>query len=494
MSIAKKIIKSSVWLYLGQWFNRLIGLISTLIIARILTPDDFGLVASAMVVTSLFAVLTTTGQSFYLLRLKDITTDDLNTAWTIGLILKSLAFLGVFLSAGHVADFLEDQRLVIVLQILSLIPLINSFSNIGMVIYQKKMDYLPDFKLTTFSQTLSFITKISCALIYETYWAFIIAEIVFGLSLMVGSYLLSPFRPEICLKHWKKQWSFSQWVLLKGIFTTLRYRLDNLFVAKFFSANAVGLYSVTKDLATLPAGQIINPILNPLYVSLAEYIDRPNVFADKVQKSILATAIVAMPIAFGISVTGELLVDILLGSKWEAAKSIIGALAFISISGPLTSLLYQVLTVLGKVKASLVLDVTLGILNVLVFISLGSLITLVEFAELRVLLGFLTFFVALTYLSKISSISFKETFFGVSIPFFAALVMYTAVEFVRDFNLIDNTILSLMILVVIGGIIYLFLLISLVYLLKNKGSQFSFIWENINMVYFFIKAKFYRNI
>lgn len=493
MSATKKILQSSIWLYLGQWFNRLIGLVSTLILAKILTPDDFGIVASALIVTTLFTVITTDGANYYLLRLEKITNQELNTAWTIGILLRLIASICIFSSASFAANILNDDRLTLILQVFSISPIISAFTNIGLVTLEKKMDYLPQFKLTTIAQLLAFTVKVALAVVYHSYWAFIAAEIALLLTIAIGSYFISSYRPKFSLYNWKKQWAFSQWVLAKGFFAMLRYKLDNLFIAKFFSASSVGLYSVTRDIATIPAGQVITPILRPLYVSLADSLNNPLLFAEKVQKAIFATALITLPIGFGISATGQWLVDILLGAKWSGAVEVINILAFITIPGTMIALFSQILTVLGKVKASLLLDIALGFLTIGIFIWLGSQSELAEFAELRVAIGVISFFITLFYLSSISKISFAQTMFSISIPLFSSLIMYLALGAFSAYFMIESAILMLVMLIVIGVVLYSFCTLTLLYLLKEKSNQVSFIWLNSITIIKLIKTKIKHN-
>jgi len=470
-------LKSSVWIYFSRWFSKLSGLISTLILARILTPDDFGVVASVAIVTSFFYTLSTTGGQQYLLRKKEITPEDLNTTWTIGFIVRTVIAIAIFSTAPLAADFFNDERLADVLRLASLIPILNSLSNIGMMKFQKKMNYKPAFKLGVAVQSTALIVKILLAIIYQNYWVFIIAELISSFVNVLGSYYLSQYRPKFELSNWREQWSFSQWVLAKGIFSNLRYKIDNILITKFFSAESLGLYSVAKDISTIPAGQIIGPITEPLYVGLAEHLNKPASFADKVHKSILAAAMIVFPIAFGVSALAEPIVLVLLGDKWREAIPLVKMMAFILLSGVFISLATKIFNVLGKVKASFYLDIAFGGLTIVMFVVLAKDLSLPELALLRVVIGLFCVLCMYVYLGRVSQISIGKIIILLLPVFTLAISMFIFVNFITGLSLINIVFGQLMLNVVLGVIYYSFLSLILVYVLKKYFSEYEFLWK-----------------
>jgi O-antigen/teichoic acid export membrane protein len=476
MSLAHKILKSSVWVYLTEWFSRLIGFFSTLILARILTPDDFGIVATVLITSSVFHVLSTAGAREYLLRKNNITDAELNTAWSVDILLKILVCTALFLLAENLSNFFDDIRLEQLFKVAAFIPLVQSFSNVGFILFEKEMNYKPNFKLKTITQLIVFFIKIGLALTLKNYWAFIIAELCGAIISLVLSYILHSYRPQFCFSHIKEQWSFSQWMLAKGVFSTLRYKIDNILIAKFFLPTALGVYTVARDVATVPAGQIIGPIMQPLYVGLAKTIDAPKIFADKVQKIILCTAIIIFPISMGTSAIAENLVFILLGDKWKEATLIIEVIALIIFSGAFNDLFSSILTVLGKVKQSFLLDVIIGVLTVVIFILLTPKLSLVEFAILRVTFGFMVSFTNVIFLRQISKISLTRIFLLVFLPFMNALLMYLTVSNI-SLLIDDNGVIKLLIQLFSGVVVYISLSILMVYTLRNRFKEFDFFWN-----------------
>lgn len=484
-SIASRILKSSFWEYLGSWVNRLIGFASTLILARVLVPDDFGVVAAASIVTGLFHVLAVVGTDQYLIRRKEIKYSEYNTGWTINIIMKSISSLAIFLLAEPISLFMEDERLFLVLQVSCIVPLLHGFINIGMVMYEKEYNYRPKFILLFSSRIVGFIVKISLAIHMRSYWVFIIAEIVEATILMFGSFILHKFRPRFSLAGWRQQWVFSQWILLKSIFVFLRFRVDNIFISKYLPLESLGVYTVGKEVATLPAGQIIEPIMQPLYVGLSAIQDDKEMFADKVHKALSMLFFIVFPISFGTYITANNLVYVLLGEQWQHANSIVLILSFMLVPVTLGGVFTRVMTAMGKVRLVFKFELLLSILTVSAFFLLATEMTLDEIAQLRVvLITFDTFFVLLV-LTNLSSLSFFRILALLIIPLLASVFMAYVIMNINPYITEIIPIYQLIIQVSVGMLSYLIFSTFFISILRNYINEFQFIWKTFYLPFAF---------
>lgn len=479
MSLASQILKSSVWVYVSRWFVKLCGVLSTIILARLLTTDDFGVVATVAIVTSLFNVLATTGSNEYLLRMPKISKQALNTAWSINMVMRTLVSVLVFVSAEHAASFFNDERISDVLKVSAFIPFISGFSNIGMVLHQKDMNFKPQFKLDVYSQALTLVVKIALALYLENYWAFVFAELFSIIIRVLISYFLHTHRPSFSFNNWKTQLSYSQWILARGIFVNLRFKIDNIIIARYFPAASLGLYTVAKDIATTPVGQIVTPVIQPLYVGLAQHLNNPKLFADKVHKTILSALFLVFPIAFGISAVADNIVIVFLGDKWLEAIPIVKIIAFVILSGVLNSLMTEVLNLLGKTKANFFLDIFIGTGTIATFALLATHLEIAEFALVRVLLGFISLAVVIIYICSVSELRLVRILCLVAPVFGCAYIMLHAVAMAQTLIITENNILKLLLLIIIGVFSYGTTCFFIINLLKNKVGEYNFVWNTV---------------
>ena len=129
-----------------RWTDRLIGLVSTVILARLLVPDDFGIIAMASLVIGLIDVLLDMGVNITLVQNKHATQDDFDAAWTLRLMQSGLAAVAIFLAAYPAARYFHDPRVTGVVQALALSVLLVGFENIGIVSFQKKMEFGQEFR------------------------------------------------------------------------------------------------------------------------------------------------------------------------------------------------------------------------------------------------------------------------------------------------------------------------------------------------------------
>ena len=154
-----------------RWIDRLIGLVSTLILARLLVPEDFGIVAMASVVVGLIDTLLDLGVGSALIQNRDAGREDFDTAWTMRVIQALGAALILWFAAPLAAEYFRDPRVVDVIRVMALAMLIGGFENIGIVAFQKNMEFGSDFRFFFFRRLAGFIVTISLAFWLHSYWA-----------------------------------------------------------------------------------------------------------------------------------------------------------------------------------------------------------------------------------------------------------------------------------------------------------------------------------
>jgi O-antigen/teichoic acid export membrane protein len=486
-SVASRILKSSLWQYLFSWIDKLIGFAATIILARILVPDDFGVVATASIITGLFHVISSVGTNQYLLRKETIKTEDLNKGWTINFVMKCISAVGVYFSAEPLAVFIEDERLISVLQFTALSPLLSAFNNIGMVVFEKEYNYKPRFIAGFSSRLFGFIIKIYLAFELHNYWAFVFAEIFEKFIFLVATFSLSKFRPQFSFKGWKEQWMFSQWILLKSIFVFFRFRIDNIFLAKYLPVESLGSYTVAKDVATLPAGQLIEPIMEPLYVGLSSMHSDKKMFLDKVYKSLGLLCMVVLPISLGTFSTSKNLVAVLLGDgeKWQHVSTLVMLLSMILLPAILGDFLTRVMTAMGKVRLIFKFEILLGLVSVGFFLALARDMTVLDFAILRVGLTIFNTFFMLVCLAFLSNISFFRVI-GLSVfPLISSLLMVFSIFEINEYLLSFSTLIQLIMQIFFGGGVYFSIITLFVYSARNTVNVYQFIWKTfyLNIVF-----------
>ena len=177
LNVNKEIAKGSIWMLLMRFSIKGLGLISTVILARILMPEDFGLIAMAMTVIAFIDLFQTIGVDMALIQNKNAERDHYNTAWTIKVILGVVCGLVVAVFASISASFFNEPRLENVLYFLAIALFLYGFPNIGLVDFQKKMTFKYEFNYQVTTKLFSFLITVGAALIFRNYWALIIGQL-----------------------------------------------------------------------------------------------------------------------------------------------------------------------------------------------------------------------------------------------------------------------------------------------------------------------------
>lgn len=383
LNTTKSTILSGILLVLDAFAKKAIGLISTLILARVLVPDDFGIIAIAMILLGLADVLSETGTEAYILRQTSIDNDILNSAWTLNLILKLGTAAILYLSAPLAANYYDKPELARILQALCLLPLLTGLRNPGEYLLKKSQNYLPIIKYSVAGKVVSASATISVALIYHSYWALIIGHLVSVTFNTISSYFYHPHRPRINFSKTREQMAFTGWIIPQAIFGYTRSQIDTFIASTTYDPNSLGSYHVMKYLAFMPISELLNPLTQPLFVDLANARSKPDEFRTQFTITLLVTLSIALPIALFGYAFSDLCTRILLGDQWVLHANLFGFMVLLSISFVWFNQTRRLLFVLGKVDKMLWFEVILFAI-ILATLTILDNVTIETFTMVRV--------------------------------------------------------------------------------------------------------------
>lgn len=317
---------------LTRFSERILGLISTLILARLLTPDDFGIVAISMLVLNFFFILSDSGAENYIIKKNALTESDINTAWTLNIILKFLVAIILWILSQQIANYFNDERLLDILYVVTPLLIFSSFASPSIYLLKRDQNYRPLFKLIIFQKLFSVSIVIFIAVYYQSYWALIFGHVASSTFHTIGSFRIYKYRPKFDLSKINEQWDFSKWILLSSIFGFVRSQLDTILASKFFSVAEVGAFHTMKYISTMPGSQIIEPAITPLLSTISRSIDDQDQYRYQIKLSYLVLLLVTLPSAIFLYWYANIIVQILLGQQWLAYSEIFGTLALLIIS------------------------------------------------------------------------------------------------------------------------------------------------------------------
>lgn len=318
-----KLAKGLMWLSAARVLTNLLTFCGTLILARLLTPDDFGLVALATTMMTIVASVTDLSLASALIQHKSPTQEHFSTAWTLNFcraILIGSIFVG---AAPFIADAYAEPRLREILYALGGSILITGLTNPKIVTFNKNLIFWQDFAMTVTTKLTSFIAGIVIAIVYQSYWALVISTVAAQFANVLLSYIIAPFRPRLTLLHFRSLWSFSIWITLTNIVNTLNFKLDHLLIGTFVGRPALGFYTVGDTIAAMPTREVVSPIQSVLFPGFAQMVDEPSRLRHAFRSAQTLLTAIALPLGVGLALIAEPLVMLALGEKWMAAVPVI---------------------------------------------------------------------------------------------------------------------------------------------------------------------------
>ncbi|PPI79373.1 lipopolysaccharide biosynthesis protein [Marinobacter flavimaris] len=357
MSLSLQVIKSSGLLLGLQLIHRGLGIVSTLILARLLTPDHFGVVALVTIALQFFELLVETGNQQYIVQKSVLEDEDLNTAWTLDILSKTTIALIVIITSPFVADWFQEPDLTMALAVASLALPIRALKTPGMFRLARQINYKPLFKLSLWQKGVSFATVVTIAAIEPSYWAIIIGNLVAAIIFTVGSYRVERYRPRWSLSRLREQWQFSQWLLLRGIVGFTRSQVDNLLVSKAFGTSQLGGYNLVREISLLPALSAIIPMSEPLLAAIANAKSDPLQLAFRIRLSLALMISALAPITVFIMSYPDLIVRVLLGPDWSKFAPLLEPFGLFFFTFCLFALISDAIIAQGRVKLLFWFDV-----------------------------------------------------------------------------------------------------------------------------------------
>lgn len=326
-SLRARLAIGAQWTISIRIVDRVIGFASTLILARLLAPEDFGVVAMGTAVHGILASFTEFGFTQSLIRIRRPRPDAYSTAFTLHAVVCAAVALALVSLAPVANAWYGDSRVVIVLLTLAVISLVSGLRNFGMARYERALNFRPFFLMALARKSSSFLAGVGIALLVQDYRALLVGMLVGTVVDVSLTYRLTRFRPRFTLAYKNEVLGFSAWWLASRVVTILGRRGQDLLIGQQFGAAVLGKYAVALDLATMPTVEIVAPVMRavyPGYMQMKDEVDRLYFAFVKVWGTI---ALLAIPAAAGVAAVAELLTSVLLGPQWREAAQLMGALA-----------------------------------------------------------------------------------------------------------------------------------------------------------------------
>ncbi len=336
-TLGAKMAQASAWIVILRMSERILSTIKTVILARILAPDDFGLFGVALIILTAIDYFTLRGTDSALVRIKGDIKPYLDTAWTIqaarGLVVSAVlvAFAPTF------ASLFDMPGLTNVLRVVAITVGVNSLRNVGIIHMVRELDFGRRFLLQISATFTGAIVGIALAIIFQNVWALVVGELAARSIRTAVSYTIHPHwpRPSINRARMKEMASFGRWIFGANVVNYLTEQVDKLVVSKVLSVSQLGFYTMANQTVAMTVSQaatVVNGVAFPAFSRLQDERDRLKRAYLRVTQG---TCLVAFPIAAMILASAPLAVHVVLGDKW---LPMVGAFEVLAIWAALRSM------------------------------------------------------------------------------------------------------------------------------------------------------------
>ena len=350
----KKVLKGGFWVFALRIFTQGLSIVRLVVLARLLAPEDFGLLGIAMLLIGILETFTTTGFDAALIQKNEDIKPYLNVAWTINILRGIVLFLITFIAASFFAklkvptDQVDLARNIIRFMALSL--LIKGFTNIGTVYFSKELLFDKRFILGALTNTSTLIVTIIIAVIYRNVWALAIGNVLGSFLGCLLSYYIHPYRPGLSFEFAKAKhlWQFGKWITAGSILSFILTQGDDLFVWGYLGITQLGLYQMAYRISNLPATEITNTISQvafPAYSKLNGDILR---LKQAYLKTLRVTTLLSFLLCLFICLFSPYAIHYLMGTKWDPIQPIVYILIFKGMIRSVGATRGPVLQAIGK--------------------------------------------------------------------------------------------------------------------------------------------------
>ena len=356
MNLTQKVINSAILAASAKVLSKVIGLVSTMVLARVLAPQEFGNIAIISIALYFFDILSHAASEQYIVQKTTVSRYELHTAWTVNIFLKLFVALVFILLSPSIATFFERPELTNAFRLSALILPIQALKSPTFILLKRQLNFAPLFWSSLAERLLAVPLLITLAIIFNSFWAFIVTDITANIFAVTISYCIAKKRPLFTLSHLKEQWSFSKWMLGKSIVGYMRSQCDTVVVSKFFPSGVLGNYHMARELAMMPAHFLLGPAIEPLLSAFKNDKDSLSDLQNNIAFSLITIVVIAIPVCFFVWQWSAEIVRILLGNGWSVASELWPVLMLLFLYWIVMQVTETALLAQGKVRLLFFLD------------------------------------------------------------------------------------------------------------------------------------------
>lgn len=467
--------KGLYWSFFNQFSNYGMQFCVGIVMARLLSPSDYGITALPGVFLAIAAVFQDSGMAGALIRKPEIEEKDYSTLFLYSIGMGILMYAALFFASPYIASYFETPVLIPLVRVTALTFLWGPITTVQYVILKRKLDFKTPTKISIATKIFSAIVGITMAYMGYGLWALVISGVLSGflnLILIVWAVRWYP-RTGWSNESFKYLWGYGNKMLASSLLETAYSNITPLFVAKYYSPADLGVYNRARNYAIMPSQNVTGVIQNVTFPVLSKMQDDDESLARNYRRMLKTTAFVVFPLMMLLAGLARPLIITMITAKWEACIILLQLLCFSLMWYPIHSINLNLLQVKGRTDLFFRLEVIkkiIGLSILVVTLPLG----LVVFCIGGIISSLVCLAVNTYYTGKLINVGYLKQMRDLFPTLLLSLVLFGVILALNQF------ISSYLLQILVGGTIG-----SLVYL----GGAFLFKFDELNDVKYMLKRK-----
>jgi O-antigen/teichoic acid export membrane protein len=467
-SLKSKVLKGFLWLATAEFLTQPISWLATIVIIRLLSPADYGLLAMSNTFVFIITTMSELGMNASLVQAKNLNDRDIRNIYGVVIVSVVICSLFSYMVAPAIASFYGEERVTAIIRAMIINFLLICFYLIPQSIVTREMDFKMKAKIDTAARVGSSLGTLVFAYFGMGVWSLVLGMILLHLIKLIGFNLFVAY-PKIPLFNYEESKNFIFYGLTVSgdrLMYSFYNQIDKIIVGKILGDKLLGIYSVAINLASMPSNKIL-PIINHVsFTSYSKLQDNKERLGRNVLRATRVVAGVSFPVFFGMSAVAPDLIPLILGSQWASATLPFQLLCLIMPFKALNSIYPPAVFALGDAKVNLTNKLITCVVMSIAFIA-GS-----QWGILGVCAAWITIFpLVLLFIVnrclRVIGLPLRQILLEIWFPLIASTIMYGCIYFAHAGAGRLSALVALILSAVLGSVIYS-LLVLLFYKDKYK--------------------------
>lgn len=463
-SLKNKTVKGVGWSAIDNIAGHGVTFIVSVVLARLLTPEHYGLIGIIAIFTAVCQTLINAGFTTALIRKKDATDDDYNTVFIVNLVMSILLYAVIFLCAPFIADFFHNEELIPLTRVSSLSMIIGALALVQQTRLTKRIDFKSQTKITITASICSGVVGIVMALLGFGVWALVAQTLTSQMIRTSLLWVVNKWIPSLRFssKSFHELFGFGWKMMASGILDTIWKELYQVIVGRFYSPSTLGQYTRAKGFSQIFSINLTYIIQRVTYPVLSNIQDDKERMVQAYRKMIKITMFVTAISMFFLGAISEPLLYCLIGPKWHEASVYLPLICLNGALYPLHAINLNMLKVQGRSDLFLGLEIIKKVIA-LGPLFVGAIIGIIPMLYTSLVFGVISYFLNSYYSGRLLGYSSWMQIKDISPSFGLATILSIMVYFIKYLPMSEWIILPLQIFI---GVIA-FLVLNKIFVLQE---------------------------